>query len=428
MPALDRLPLCLRSWGLCAAALAAIGGCSRSEAPQPAAPQTTSIAQEAQRHVDAAEELLAAGRREEAIAEYTRALALVREGGPRSFEATLDADVLLQRGLVYLEIDFPDTAAADFSDALRLRPDWAEAYAGRGQAYVRMGDLYKGVRDCTEAIRLDPRQAMAYRYRGEGYLLRTQYDRAVVDLRQALALDPGLSDVPPRLAWALHQWGQTLADAGDDQAAAVAWRQAHELDPALPLTGPAPAAAPLLGSVEQTVAKPVVDNAAPLIEAGQALIAGGDLQGAVRELTAAIALRGDAGEAYFARGQALLGLGFPDTAVKDFEAAVRHGERAVDVYRSLAQAYLQLGAGHRAVLAATEALHAEPLEADAYALRGEGYLSLGQWERAIADLEYAVRLQPALGSPLRDLLERAYRLRELARTRAESAADPRPGA
>jgi tetratricopeptide (TPR) repeat protein len=45
-----------------------------------------------------------------------------------------------------------DKAIADLNEAIRLKPDFAEAYYGRGIFYGKRGDWDKAIADCNEAI------------------------------------------------------------------------------------------------------------------------------------------------------------------------------------------------------------------------------------------------------------------------------------
>jgi tetratricopeptide (TPR) repeat protein len=55
-----------------------------------------------------------------------------------------------------------DRAVAEFSEAIRLKPDNARAYYNRGQAYRHRGDYGKALTDYGEAIRLKPDLMEAY--------------------------------------------------------------------------------------------------------------------------------------------------------------------------------------------------------------------------------------------------------------------------
>jgi tetratricopeptide (TPR) repeat protein len=81
-----------------------------------------------------------------AVADYTRALEL---------EVTPSA--LLARGWIYLLVyDAPRLALPDFEEALRLAPDSADGYNGRGYALVLLGRPEQGVANALEALKLGP--------------------------------------------------------------------------------------------------------------------------------------------------------------------------------------------------------------------------------------------------------------------------------
>ncbi len=60
-----------------------------------------------------------------------------------------------------------DGALKDYTEAIRLKPDLAEAYNNRGVARAAKGDPDGALKDCTEAIRLKPDYAGAYNNRGK---------------------------------------------------------------------------------------------------------------------------------------------------------------------------------------------------------------------------------------------------------------------
>jgi tetratricopeptide (TPR) repeat protein len=127
------------------------------------------------------------------------------------------ADAWYGRGFAFLEKGFPDTAIEDLDRAIRLdsnppqangqdgRPsivdpdltarrkaEAAQAYCQRGRAYTMTGEYGRGVQDATEAIRLKPDLAAAYLWRAVAYLKDCKYDRILADLAEAVRLDPNL--------------------------------------------------------------------------------------------------------------------------------------------------------------------------------------------------------------------------------------------
>jgi tetratricopeptide (TPR) repeat protein len=414
-----------------AASLAVLGlaGCGDSAEPivVSQAAVTTPSPDAAEQYVERGQQLAGSGDYAAAVEEYTAALDALRQPTTLVLQPeAADANVLFERGVAYLAMGFPDTAAADFSDVLRIRPDDGAAYARRGEAYAKLRDFYKAVRDCTDAIRFDPGNAVAYRYRSESYLARGQYERSVADGEQAVKLQPTLDvELRPILARAYRGWSTELANAGEAAEASAKLARSRELDPTLAVAANDAQDAERDGDpVRQTAAKEVVDEAREHYERGVTAWAAGKREAAIDAWTAAIEARGDFADAYLSRGRGLLDMGFPDTAVKDLEQAAHLGGPAIEAYRLEAKAFLQLGAPHRTVLSATDALHEDPLDAASYALRGRGYLEIGKWDRAIRDLEQAVRLEPTLADEVRPTLAEAYRQRDAAQASAERPVTP----
>jgi hypothetical protein len=81
------------------------------------------------------------------------------------------------------------TAIEEYTQAIRLDPNFVYAYAGRGFAYGYKGDYDRAIADCTQAIRLDPNLANAYNTRGFAYYGKKDYDRAIADYEAALRIN-----------------------------------------------------------------------------------------------------------------------------------------------------------------------------------------------------------------------------------------------
>jgi tetratricopeptide (TPR) repeat protein len=55
---------------------------------------------------------------------------------------------------------------ADYSEAIRIRPGYVDAYNNRGVVRKEKGDYDGAIADYNEAIRLDPLHVSAYNNRG----------------------------------------------------------------------------------------------------------------------------------------------------------------------------------------------------------------------------------------------------------------------
>lgn len=84
-----------------------------------------------------------------------------------------------------------DRAIADYTQAIRLLPSFANAFYNRGVSYYSLRQYDRALADYTEAIRLDPNNPAVFLNRGSVYAIKGQYDRAIADFDQAIVLRPG---------------------------------------------------------------------------------------------------------------------------------------------------------------------------------------------------------------------------------------------
>ena len=67
----------------------------------------------------------------------------------------IDAKAIFDSGDAFYHKKLYETAISDFSNAIRLDPNFARAYAGRGSAYFMQGKF-------DQAILLDPNYVYGY--------------------------------------------------------------------------------------------------------------------------------------------------------------------------------------------------------------------------------------------------------------------------
>jgi tetratricopeptide (TPR) repeat protein len=79
-------------------------------------------------------------------------------------------------------------AITDFAAAIKLQPDLAEAYLGRGVAYSVRRDHKAAIADYNQALALKPDLAEAYLYRADDQFFLQQKAHAIADLQQAQTL------------------------------------------------------------------------------------------------------------------------------------------------------------------------------------------------------------------------------------------------
>jgi tetratricopeptide (TPR) repeat protein len=90
---------------------------------------------------------------------------------------------------LYINDDY-DEAIVEYTRAIKLYPDYRDAYVWRGNCYCQTGELDKALADLNKAIRLDTGDAYAIGYRGEVYQKKGEYQKALADFNKAIKLSP----------------------------------------------------------------------------------------------------------------------------------------------------------------------------------------------------------------------------------------------
>jgi len=103
--------------------------------------------------------------------------------GERAIEAS-------NRGVEAANREDFDQAIAHLTEAIRLNPQFAEAYYNRGLAFGKKNNLVEEIADYTEAIRLKPEFALAYYNRGHAFCEKGELDKAIEDFTGAIRLHP----------------------------------------------------------------------------------------------------------------------------------------------------------------------------------------------------------------------------------------------
>ena len=99
-------------------------------------------------------------------------------------------------GVSSLNLGKTDKALADFNRAIKLDPQRAPGYMGRGNTFNVLGRYREAIADYDIAIELDDSQAEAFANRAIAYSHLEEYEKAIADYEKCLQLDPKIDNPP----------------------------------------------------------------------------------------------------------------------------------------------------------------------------------------------------------------------------------------
>lgn len=132
---------------------------------------------------------------EQAVGHCTRAI------GSRAFKGINLAPLYYNRGWAQDELGNRQAAVEDYSSAIKIQPDFLQAYVARGYAQMVEGALSEAIEDFSLVLRVDPDVFVARFNRALAYERLGERDLAAADFRKAAVLQPD----NPRLKQILEQ-------------------------------------------------------------------------------------------------------------------------------------------------------------------------------------------------------------------------------
>ena len=126
----------------------------------------------------------AKGDKDRALSDYNQAIRL----NPQFADAFNNRGNFYNRGLAWSAKGDKDRAISDYNQAIQLNPQFADAFNNRGNAWSAKGDKDKAISDYNEAIRLNPQHALAFSNRGLAWSAKGFKDKARSDYNEAIRL------------------------------------------------------------------------------------------------------------------------------------------------------------------------------------------------------------------------------------------------
>jgi len=122
-------------------------------------------------------------------------------------------NALLRKGRTSEAID-------QFTEAVRINPDYAEAHNNLGYALLVTGRTSAAIEQCKEALRIDPTYAHAHNNLGNALAQTGRASEAIDHYKQTLRMNPNSADAHSNLGAALAQMGR-ISEAIEELKAAV---------------------------------------------------------------------------------------------------------------------------------------------------------------------------------------------------------------
>jgi tetratricopeptide (TPR) repeat protein len=124
--------------------------------------------------------LAQAGKTEDALADFNKAIALASD----------NADAYYNRGLLYQGQGQQQPAIDDFTTASALMPQQASPLVARAQSYLALDKVAEAAADLDAAVQADPQNAQAWIARGAAYERLGEKTKAAGSYRRAMNLRP----------------------------------------------------------------------------------------------------------------------------------------------------------------------------------------------------------------------------------------------
>jgi tetratricopeptide (TPR) repeat protein/V8-like Glu-specific endopeptidase len=267
-------------------------------------------------------------------------------------------DAYNNRGLARSELGDKQGALADYNQALKINPNYAEAYGNRGNARSDLGDKQGAIADFNQALKINSNLAEAYYNRGVTRSDLGDKQGAIADYTQALKINSNYAE-------AYYNRGVTRSDLGDQQGAIADYNQAIKINP---------------NYAKAYYNRGIVRNQL------------GDQQGAVADYNQAIKINPNYAEAYGNRGNTRAKLGDQQGAIADYNQVIKINPNLAEAYSNRGNVRNQLGDKQGAITDYTQAIKINPNLAEAYYNRGIARYKLGDKPGAIQDLQKAGEL------------------------------------
>ncbi len=271
---------------------------------------------------------------------------------PHLIWAQQTADQYFNKGYDHaLEGKFNE-AVAQYSKALELNPNYANAYYNRGWVYYQLTNYTDCVRDMSKVIAYDDTFQPAYMMRGTAYYSLQFYQKAFADYQKAVELNP-------KDKISLNNMGLIMEQENKNEEALKYYNLALEIDPNYKSAKNNRDAIQKIAAKSSQKTEQSTNNAHALLVKADAELEKRDYQNAIALLDEAIQNNRNFRDAYEKRGWAKSRLGEYEQAIIDFNRALELGANKT-IYNKSGWAKYKLGWYEEAIADFDQALLIDP--------------------------------------------------------------------
>ena len=266
-------------------------------------------------------------------------------------------------GVAYSAVQDFQNATEQYSEAIRLNPEYTNAYTNRGIAKDALERFEDAIADFNEAIRIDLQNDKAYNGRASSKAALGRYEEAIADYNEAIRINP-------EYAKAYNHRGADKDALGRHAEAIADYDAAIRINP---------------------------EFAEAFFNRGSAKANLGRHAEAIADYDEAIRINPEFVEAYFNRGNAKANLGWYEEAVADYDEAIRIRLGFAKAYFNRGKAKFILGLRKDAISDYDKVIRINPEHVEAYNNRGKAKKSLRQYAAAEEDFKRAQTLAQQQG-------------------------------
>lgn len=218
------------------------------------------------------------------------------------------AEAYFNRAIAKADLGMFSEAIEDYDRAIESRPKFVKAYVNRGHIKTRLGRLKEAVGDFDQASRLSSEHVEAYTNRGHALTLLGRHEEAIEDYNRAIELKPEEETYNNR--------GITKVKLGYPEEGLKDFDKAIDMNP---------------------------KSAKAHYNRGLARLAMGGPEEAIEDFGKAAELRPDHCETYVNLGSLKTGLGRYEEAIEDLNRAIEINPKCVKAYHNRGTAKYAMG-------------------------------------------------------------------------------------